>query len=150
MTGVFIIASIGIAQAYLIDFTTFVDANNANNMASYTETDVLPSVIDDLDLTFTAMKFVNQGSNPYAHVSISEKPLLYWDDKDGFGLTDPSYEADEIENPEYLRLDFSKSVYVSEVYLTDLFNEPLEGYRSGYFLEQGAYSLNGGSDWNYF
>ena len=50
-----------------------------------------------------------------------------------------SYENDEIEGRERLRIAFSTPVYLSSVLLTDLFNE---GY-----LERGFYRLNGTGDW---
>jgi hypothetical protein len=63
---------------------------------------------------------------------------LYWDTEDGLGVKGMSgYETDEIDSCEYLTLSFSKSTYLDDVFITDLFKE------SGY-LEIGYYSLNGG------
>lgn len=62
---------------------------------------------------------------------------LQQDSTDGFGVatildTDP----DEIDGTETLTISFSQGVTVSDVFITDLFNE---GY-----LEVGTYSINGG------
>ena len=50
-----------------------------------------------------------------------------------------SYESDEIEGRERLKIGFSTPMYLSSVWLTDLFNE---GY-----LERGSYRLNGTGSW---
>ena len=63
---------------------------------------------------------------------------LYQDSTDGLGIR-YSYDKDEIEGSERLRILFSTPVYLSSVLLTDLFNE---GY-----LERGYYRLNGTGDW---
>lgn len=58
---------------------------------------------------------------------------------DGFGVNSSSYEADEIEGPDVLKVTFSTSVIISMIGITDLFNEGNPSYR-----EQGSYSLNAG------
>lgn len=70
--------------------------------------------------------------------------------KDGFGVdgfrSDPSsYEADEIEGPDILKVSFSQDVILSEIGITDLFYEGNPRY-----LEQGSYSLNGGAPVSFF
>ena len=61
---------------------------------------------------------------------------MFWDDVDGIGI-EYDYEDDEIEGDyERLTVAFSETVVLSEVYITDLFNE--WGY-----LETGWYTLNG-------
>jgi hypothetical protein len=67
---------------------------------------------------------------------------LYQDSTDGLGVRF-SYEADEIEAKETLTIGFSEEVLLSDLFLTDLFNE------SGY-LERGAYAVNGGTTKNWF
>ena len=61
---------------------------------------------------------------------------MFWDDVDGIGI-EYDYEDDEIEGDyERLTVAFSETVVLSEVYITDLFNE--WGY-----LETGWYKLDG-------
>jgi hypothetical protein len=62
---------------------------------------------------------------------------LQQDSIDGFGVsTILDSDPDEVDGAETLSLTFSQGVTVSDVFITDLFNE---GY-----LEQGTYSVNGG------
>lgn len=67
---------------------------------------------------------------------------LWWDSTDGLGVR-YSYENDEIEGIEQLRIGFATPVHLSSVLLTDLFNE------NGY-LERGSYQLNGTGAWMSF
>lgn len=61
--------------------------------------------------------------------------VLWWDKKDGFGVTSPSsYEADEIEGLEKLFVSFSKPVTLSQFAVSDLF------YEHGYY-EMGFYDV---------
>jgi hypothetical protein len=61
--------------------------------------------------------------------------VLWWDEKDGFGVTSPSsYEVDEIEGPEKLLVSFSKPVTLTEFSVSDLF------YEHGYY-EMGFYDV---------
>ena len=62
---------------------------------------------------------------------------LWWDDKDGLGIR-LSYENDEIEANEILRVSFHQEVDLSAIYISDLFVE------NGY-TETGAYRINGGN-----
>jgi len=59
---------------------------------------------------------------------------------DGFGVDSSSYEADEIEGTDILKVSFSQDVVLSQISITDLFYEGNSRY-----LEQGYYSLNGGA-----
>lgn len=93
--------------------------------------------------------------------ALSEDPeyvaLLWWDEIDGYGVHSyyeppnylphppnvadpfalhPAYKPDEIEGPERLVLSFSSPVYLSKVYIHDLFFE--DGYQ-----EEGEYSFDG-------
>jgi hypothetical protein len=77
-----------------------------------------------IDLTFTAGP--NDPVNP---------PSLWWDSSDGFGVQ-YSYEQEEIEGPESLKLSFSSPFILDAIYIADLFNE--EGY-----TEYGFYQLDG-------
>ncbi len=61
--------------------------------------------------------------------------VLWWDKKDGFGVTSPSsYEADEIEGPEKLFVSFTKPVTLAQFSVSDLF------YEHGYY-EKGFYDV---------
>jgi len=74
-------------------------------------------------------------------ITVTATPIgarLWWDSTDGLGVQ-YSYERDEIESLERLRVGFSNPVYLSSILVTDLFNE---GY-----LEQGSYQLNGSGNW---
>lgn len=72
---------------------------------------------------------------------------LYWDSTDGFGVR-YSYEADEIEGPETLSIDFDDTVLVTDVSLTDLFYESTDGAFFNYnYYETGRYSTDGGYSW---
>jgi hypothetical protein len=62
---------------------------------------------------------------------------LYWDSTDGIGVR-WNYETDEIEGTERLAIQFSTPIRVTQIMLTDLFNE--HGY-----LERGWYQLDGGA-----
>lgn len=63
---------------------------------------------------------------------------LQQDSVDGFGVsTLLDGDPDEVDGSETLTLSFSQGVTVSDVFITDLFNE---GY-----LEVGTYSINGGN-----
>jgi hypothetical protein len=63
-------------------------------------------------------------------------PTLWWDNIDGIGVQ-YSYEQDEIEGRESLRLDFSTPFILDSIFIADLFNE--HGY-----TERGFYELNNG------
>jgi hypothetical protein len=70
---------------------------------------------------------------------------LWWDDRDGLGIRH-SYEDDEIESDEILRVVFDRVVLLAAIYLSDLFVE--EGDDDEY-AEKGSYSINGGA-WVHF
>jgi len=59
-------------------------------------------------------------------VTLTARPTtgarLWWDSTDGMGIR-YSYESDEIEGRERLKIGFSTPVSLSSVLLTDLFNE---------------------------
>ncbi len=82
---------------------------------------------DDLELTLEAGVFP------------TGEATLWWDDQDGIGVQ-YSYEQDEIEASEYLRLSFAEPLRLEAVYIADLFNE--WGY-----LERGYYQTNGIGPW---
>jgi len=76
---------------------------------------------------------------------VTATPTLWWDVIDGFGVQQGGvggYEIDEIEGPDTLKIDFSKTVYVSYFDLTDLF---YEGRDNNWYYESGRYSLDGGA-----
>jgi hypothetical protein len=113
-----VLASSGTAFAANLDFASAAFAG-AEGQDSFTHTDS-----DGVKLTVTA-------GPAWLCASITQ-------DEDGFGVkTVLPDETDEIDGLEYLTLSFSQSVNVSDVFITDLFNE---GY-----LELGKISINGGS-----
>jgi hypothetical protein len=79
------------------------------------------------------------------HGDLTHDGRLYWDAEDGFGILGASYEGDEIESPEVLRIHFDRPIFVERFLLSDLYIEGVQGWR-----EQGSYSLNGGSSWTPF
>ena len=76
--------------------------------------------------------------------ALPESAVLYQDSTDGLGIR-YSYENDEIEQSEILYLLFDTPYVLHEILITDLFYEP-ENTGSGWFKEEGQYSINGG-DW---
>ena len=111
-----VLASSGTAFAANLDFASAAFAG-AEGQGSFAHTDS-----DGVQLTVTA-------GPAWLCASITQ-------DSDGFGVqTLLPDETDEIDTFEYLTLSFSQSVNVSDVFITDLFNE---GY-----LEQGKVSING-------
>jgi hypothetical protein len=82
----------------------------------------------------------------FESLSLSGAPLivaggeLYWDSNDGFGVKELSYEDDEVEFPEAMRISFGETVLVERFLISDLFIE--HGY-----TEQGFYSLDDGANW---
>jgi len=98
--------------------------------------------IDFRDSAFSGANY--QTSFSAGGVTLAVMPIgarLYWNSTDGLGVR-YSYENDEIEGRERLRISFSAPANLSSVLLTDLFNE---GY-----LERGSYRLNGSGSWSSF
>ena len=85
---------------------------------------------------------------PDGHGDLTRDGRLYWDGEDGFGIRGASYEDDEIENPEVLRISFDRPIFVERFLLSDLYY--MEGPPGRQFVEQGSYSTNGGSSWTPF
>ncbi len=67
------------------------------------------------------------------------RAALSWSSQDGFGIKSRSYEDDEIEGNELLRLEFTAPVFLERVLVTDLFWERVK--------EVGSLSLDGGANW---
>ena len=96
--------------------------------------------VDFRDSSFSSAK--GQGSYQFnaggVEITLStnlQDAVLWWDNKDGFGVTSPSsYEADEIEGPEKLYVSFSKPVKLTQFSVSDLF------YENGYY-EMGFYDV---------
>lgn len=96
--------------------------------------------VDFRDLSFAGAK--GQASYQFnaggVQITLStnlQDAVLWWDKKDGFGVTSPSsYEADEIEGPEKLFVSFSKPVTLAQFSVSDLF------YEHGYY-EMGFYDV---------
>ena len=97
------------------------------------------ATIDFRDAGFGGSNY--QPSFTSGNVTLTALPLgalLYWDSTDGMGVR-RSYENDEIEGIERLRITFATPMYLSNLLLTDLFNE---GY-----LERGSYMLDATGTW---
>lgn len=96
--------------------------------------------VDFRDLSFAVAK--DQASYQFSvggvDITLStnlQDAVLWWDKKDGFGVTSPSsYEADEIEGPEKLFVSFSKPVTLTQFSVSDLF------FEHDYF-EKGFYDV---------
>jgi hypothetical protein len=96
--------------------------------------------VDFRDMSFADAKA--QGSYQFSaggvQITLStnlQDAVLWWDEKDGFGVTSPSsYEADEIEGPEKLSVSFSAPVMLKKFSVSDLF------YEHGYY-EMGFYDV---------
>jgi hypothetical protein len=116
LAAILILLLAGTAAAFTVDFR---DAafSGANYKTSFT------TGVDGLAVTLKA--------GPYG-------ARLYQDSIDGLGIR-YSYDKDEIEGSERLRILFSAPVFLSSALITDIFNE---GY-----LERGYYQLNGAGSW---
>ena len=105
--------AVPVAQATSVDFRDISFAG-ANGQGSYQFS------ADGVDITLSTNL---------------QDAVLWWDSKDGFGVTSPSsYEADEIEGPEKLFVSFSKPVTLTQFSVSDLF------YEHGYY-EMGFYDV---------
>ncbi len=118
------------AQAAVINFTDDGPAP-ALDFSPALGLPVFPIDIGGVTLTFTA-----------GPPDIVNPPSLWWDNIDGFGVQ-YSYEEDEIEGSEFLRLNFSTPFVLDTIYIADLFNE--YGY-----TEYGWYQLDGGPTETFF
>jgi hypothetical protein len=123
LAAILVLLLAGTAAAATVDFRDAAIFGGPGG-ANYKTTFSAPA--DGYTVTLTAMPF---GAR------------LYWDSTDGMGVR-YSYEGDEIESIERLKIGFSTPVYLSSLLLTDLFNE---GY-----LERGSYQLNGTGSWTSF
>ena len=136
------------AYATLLAFTASTSFGGLGD--SFYET-----TVDSLTLRFDPFLVGADDPDDYAR--------LWWDDIDGYGVqtfmqdgtlrdgvpSDPdiAYEPDEIEGPERLRLTFSTPVFLSKIYIHDLFFEGEEGDE---YSEMGQYSLDGGTTYTDF
>jgi hypothetical protein len=69
---------------------------------------------------------------------------LDWDSTGGFGIDYVNTTDYQIEGPELLTINFQIPVSISSVAIRYLYNDPYDS-GSGYYLETGSYSLNGGT-----
>jgi hypothetical protein len=122
----------GVASAS--PFTPIVDFRTGGVFTPGINTDTHSFSANGVDITIEALRY--DGS---AYVGDGR---VYWDSKDGYGVDGVSYEDDEIEDPEALRISFSQSVIVDRVLITDLFIEGTPSY-----IEVGSYSIDGGNIW---
>ncbi len=88
---------------------------------------------------------VNYGGVGYKFTAYPTGSKLTWNPGDGVGINDDEITGALLDrNDELLQIGFSKPLYVTGIYITDLFKE------SGY-LEEGLYKLQyaagGWSDW---
>lgn len=101
--------------------------------------------VDFRDLSFSSAKGQTsyQFSAGGVEITLStnlQDAVLWWDKKDGFGVTSPSsYEEDEIEGMEKLFVSFSKPVTLTQFSVSDLF------YENGYY-EMGFYDVGDQGD----
>lgn len=101
--------------------STFVDIRAQAPFADALSKTSFTTTMDGLEITLEAQP-QEQGAT------------LWWDSVGGFGVQF-SYEQDEIEGPEILKLRFLQAVSLSKIFITKLYNE------NGY-LERGAYEIN--------
>lgn len=113
------------------------------------------TTVDSLTLRFDAFLDTPLDPDDYAR--------LWWDDIDGYGVqtfmedetsrgappyeVGVPYERDEVEGPERLSLTFSTPVFLSKIYIHDLFYEEHETIS---YEETGFYSLDGGTTYTEF
>ena len=107
-----------------IDFTV-APFEQIDNQSTWSTT------VDGIEITFTAYP---------------EGATFYWDDNDGYrdgiGIRH-SYENDEIEYDEMMKISFSETILLEYAFLTDLF------YESDY-QEEGYYWFDGGSEVHFY
>lgn len=108
--------SAAVAAPVQIDFNVAGFGPTPGTTSSFTKD---TNVFGDVDLTFTSM-----------NSSLQQAYQLYWDANDGGGFADGfgvmnsgSYEDDEIEGDERLRVGFSRAVNLLGINLTDFFHE---------------------------
>jgi len=96
--------------------------------------------VDFRDLSFASAKGQTSYQFSVGEIQITlstnlQDAVLWWDKKDGFGVTSPSsYKEDEIEGLEKLLVSFSKPVALAQFSVSDLF------YENGYY-EMGFYDI---------
>ena len=94
--------------------------------------------VDFRDMSFAGAKGQSSYQFSAGGVQITlttnlQDAVLWWDKKDGFGVTSPSsYEADEIEGKEKLLVSFSKPVTLTQFSVSDLFYEH-DYYEMGFY-----------------
>ena len=115
----------GPAQAWYVDFTAMNPDPDNNNKVDFGWTDA-------------ASGFSFYGYN--TALDPDHPQNLWWDSQDGFGVWGSGYEADEVEQPEALYIDFGRTLYITEVYLTDLFYEGPQGLE---YYEIGLWGTDG-------
>ena len=118
--AIYLSLSVTAADAITIDFTD--DAWEAGDgLTSYT--------IGDVTVTATP-----------------NNATLWHDNIDGMGIR-LSYEADEIESQEILKVSFASNITLDTIGVSDLFYENRSGH---WYNEVGFYSLNNGGSWIQF
>ncbi len=137
--AVILLAGQDSAASLIIDFRDPV-WSSADRKSAYTVS------YGDLAVTASAWK-----SNRHR---TKAKKLGWWNDKGGAdGLGIYGGENDEIDRNEYLRLDFNRTVVVSEFHLTDLFKtyggkndgDPFRGERAKVTLIHSGHEVNLGT-----
>src|SRR5690349_243531 len=84
-------------------------------------------------------------------VTVTARPgssSLFWASDDGFGVDTGrnDRERDEINNQEHLLITFAQPFVLSDLMITDLFEETLDGVT---YAEVGEFRINGG-EWQAF
>lgn len=138
-TCLFLLGTVGLAQATLVDFTATMWSNvNGTQSQSNVIDGWLTVQLDVLaggNLTWN-------GNDPNGQITL---PDGLGGHGDGIGISD-----DEVSNNERLKISFSPDVIVNEIYLLDLFNSEGGQPEVAKFTFDGTTwtSVNGGSDLN--
>ena len=125
------------ANAGYIDFLTW------NPTSSELASGSVSRVVDGTTVTVTAYYLHTTPARPSNYAQTA----LYWDNRDGFGVTNASgsYEHDEVEGNESLWVSFDSTMPVTGFALTDFFYERARG--DGHlYQERGTVALSSEDD----
>jgi hypothetical protein len=123
-------ASLVLATAARAAFIPEIDLRDSAHAIAYGES--------SYSLTWGGLG-IHFDSLSIASGSLAADGSLYWSADDGLGIQSASYEEDEIEGGERLRIRFDEPVLLERLLISDLFVETV--------TETGSYSLDGGATW---